>query len=60
MKEKEQLIELYERLKHLKDEGVKMKDIAAKTGWAPSVLSALNATVLPAFSISCCCSMERS
>lgn len=49
MKEKEQLIELYDRLRHLKDVGVKMKDIAAKTGWAPSVLSALNATVLPAF-----------
>ncbi len=49
MKEKEQLIELYDRLRRLKDEGVKMKDIAAQTGWAPSVLSALNATVLPAF-----------
>ena len=49
MKEKEQLIELYDRLRHLRDEGVKMKDIAAKIGWTPSVLSALSATVLPAF-----------
>lgn len=49
MKEKELLIELHERLRQLKEEGVKMKDIASKTGWAPSVLSALNATVLPVF-----------
>lgn len=53
MKEQEQehlLVEVYERLKHLKEqEGVKMKDIAAATGWAPSVLSALYATVLPTF-----------
>ena len=46
------MVEVYERLKHLKEqEGVKMKDIAAATGWAPSVLSALYATVLPTFCI---------
>lgn len=49
MKEAEQLLELYERLRQLKGQGVRMKDIASRTGWAPSVLSALNATVLPRF-----------
>lgn len=49
MKEQEQLIVIYERLTQLKREGIKMKDIAAELDMSPSVLSALYATVLPAF-----------
>lgn len=45
----EQLIDIYMRLKQLKGEGVKMKDIAERTEIAPSVLSALYASVLPVF-----------
>lgn len=48
-KAQEQLIEIYTRLKQLKSEGVRMKDIAEQTNVAPSVLSALYASVLPAF-----------
>ena len=40
---------IHERLDQLKHQGVKMKDVAASMDLSPSVLSALYATVLPAF-----------
>lgn len=43
------LTEIYARLQELKRSGTRMKDIAAMAGWTPSVLSALYASVLPAF-----------
>lgn len=43
------LKEIYERIKFLRLKGVKMKEIAASTGFAPSVLSALFTTVLPEY-----------
>ena len=43
------LKEIYERIKFLRQKGVKMKDIAASTGFTPSVLSALFTTVLPEY-----------
>ena len=49
MTEQKQLTEIYERLKQLRREGVKMKDIAVFADVSPSVLSALYATVLPEF-----------
>lgn len=49
MNETEILSGLYSGLQKLKRNGVKMKDIAAAAGWSPSVLSALYASVLPAF-----------
>lgn len=49
MKEEEQLLSIYERLKELRHKGVRMKDIAAGLDVSPSVLSALYATVLPVF-----------
>ena len=48
-KVQEQLIDIYTRLKQLKSEGVKMKDIAERTNMVPSVLSALHTSVLPVF-----------
>lgn len=47
--EREKLIQIYERLKQLKADGVKMKDIARRLELIPSVLSGLYTTVLPAF-----------
>ena len=49
MGETEVLFEIYGKLQALKKNGVKMKDIATAAGWSPSVLSALYASVLPAF-----------
>lgn len=43
------LKEIYERMKFLRQKGVKMKTIAETTGMAPSVLSALFTTVMPAY-----------
>ena len=43
------LREIYERIKFLRNKGVKMKDIAVSTGYAPSVLSALFTTVMPEY-----------
>lgn len=43
------LKEIYERIKFLRGKGVKMKEIAAQTGFAPSVLSALFTTVMPEY-----------
>ena len=43
------LKEIYERIKFLRHKGVKMKEIAERTGFPPSVLSALFTTVLPAY-----------
>lgn len=50
MTEKEKLLEIYQRISLLKNGGVKMKDIADRLDLAPSVLSALYATILPSFS----------
>ena len=49
MQEQKQMQEIYSRLRQLKEEGVRMKDIATAGGWSPSVLSALYASVLPLF-----------
>ena len=43
------LKEIYERIKFLRGKGVKMKEIAAQAGLAPSVMSALYTTVLPEY-----------
>lgn len=43
------LKEIYERMKFLRGKGVKMKEIAAQTGFTPSVLSALFTTVMPEY-----------
>ena len=45
----DELIQIYERISFLRSKGVKMKDIAEHTQLAPSVLSALFTTVLPAY-----------
>lgn len=45
----ERLNEIYQRIGWLRQNGLKMKDIAAYVGWPPSVLSALYSTVLPAY-----------
>lgn len=41
--------ELYQRIEYLRSNGVKMKEIADCAGMAPSILSSLYTTVLPAF-----------
>ncbi len=43
------LIDIHLKLKELKKNGVKMKDVAEKLGFPPSVLSALSSTVLPTY-----------
>lgn len=43
------LREIYDRIKLLRANGVKMKDIAAQAGYTPSVMSALFTTVMPAY-----------
>lgn len=43
------LIEVYNKLRKLRDCGVKMKDIAEETDMTSSVLSSLYSTVLPAY-----------
>lgn len=45
----EALKQVYERIRFLRDNGIKMKDIAARTGFSPSVLSALYSTVIPEY-----------
>ena len=52
MEAQEQLLAIYKRLGDLRHNGVKMKDIAAGLDIAPSVLSALYASVLPVFASS--------
>lgn len=44
-----ELKEIYERITFLRQKGVKMKDMAEKSGFSPSVLSAIYSTVLPAY-----------
>lgn len=44
------LLAMYQRIEHLRNKGIKMKEIADRIGMAPSVLSALYSTVLPAYS----------
>lgn len=41
--------ELYRRIEYLRNNGVKMKEIADCAGMAPSILSSLYTTVLPAY-----------
>ena len=41
--------ELYQRIEYLRTNGIKMKDIADRAGVAPSILSSLYTTVLPAY-----------
>ncbi len=43
------LVNIYERLNLLRSKGMKMKDIANRTPFSPSILSALYATVLPTY-----------
>lgn len=41
--------ELYQRIEYLRNNGVKMKEIADCAEMAPSILSSLYTTVLPAY-----------
>ena len=41
--------ELYRRIEYLRNNGIKMKEIADCAGMAPSILSSLYTTVLPAY-----------
>lgn len=43
------LQEFYQRIEYLRNNGVKMKEIADWTGMAPSILSSLYTTVLPTY-----------
>lgn len=43
------LVEIFDKLRKLRDCGVKMKDIAEETGMTSSVLSSLYSSVLPAY-----------
>ena len=45
----EELKEIYERMTFLRQKGIKMKDMAERAGFSPSVLSAIYSTVLPAY-----------
>ena len=44
-----ELVEIYKRIEYLRNNGVKMKDIADRIDMAPSVLSALYSSVLPTY-----------
>ena len=44
------LIEIYRRIEYLRNNGLKMKEIADFVDMAPSVLSALYSSVLPTYS----------
>lgn len=46
---KEDLMTVYESIGQLRDQGIKMKDIADRLDMPPSVLSAIYSTVLPAY-----------
>lgn len=45
----EELKEIYDRMTFLRQRGIKMKEMAEKAGFSPSVLSAIYSTVLPAY-----------
>ena len=45
----EELKEIYDRMTSLRQKGIKMKMMAEKAGFSPSVLSAIYSTVLPAY-----------
>lgn len=45
----EELKEIYDRMTFLRQKGIKMKMMAEKAGFSPSVLSAIYSTVLPAY-----------
>ena len=45
----DELKEIYERISFLRQKGVKMKEMAEKSGFSPSVFSAIYSTVLPAY-----------
>ena len=56
----EELKEIYDRMTFLRQKGVKMKDMAERAGFSPSVLSAIYSTVLPAKEIArFACPIER-
>ena len=44
-----ELFEIYKRIEYLRNNGVKMKEIADHTQMAASVLSSLYSSVLPTF-----------
>ena len=43
----DELTDIYKRIEYLRNNGVKMKEIADRVDMAPSVLSALYSSVLP-------------
>lgn len=45
----DELKDIYDRITYLRQRGMRMKDIAGSVDYAPSVLSALYTTVLPAY-----------
>lgn len=45
----DELTDIYKRIEYLRNNGVKMKEIADRVDMAPSVLSALYSSVLPAY-----------
>ncbi|GCB34049.1 hypothetical protein [Bacteroides faecalis] len=45
----DELTDIYKRIEYLRNSGVKMKEIADRVDMAPSVLSALYSSVLPAY-----------
>ena len=45
----DRLLSLYERMKKLRESGVRMKDISEETDIASSVLSSLYSSVLPMY-----------
>ena len=45
----DELTDIYKRIKYLRNNGVTMKEIAVRVDMAPSVLSALYSSVLPAY-----------
>ena len=45
----DELTDIYKRIEYLLNNGVKMKEIADRVDMAPSVLSALYSSVLPAY-----------
>ena len=45
----DELTDIYKRIEYLRNNGVKMKEIADRVDMAPSVLSALYSSLLPAY-----------
>lgn len=53
------LIEIYRRIEYLRNNGLKMKEIADFIDMAPSVLSALYSSVLPTYPLRSLPSLKR-